>query len=272
MRFRRRYEVVVQGESGSAISQYSVISEHRNERDAREAAALERRRLEMIRAEEAASWVITVVRGDEVIHEERPFGGRRDAVPVPPVGPLNITQREPAADEAPEPEAGDGAAAEPQGAAAAHADEGREGPAEAPDESGEGPADAPDEAGDDGGARTGTIPVVAAAQAAPAEPSAPEAPGETPEPEPAARAHAHAAFTVPDDIAAPADEDAVPAFLAEPAADAAEAGAGGGETGRAARPTRDADIPSGPVPDDVIRRFEESIARERERERGGGRP
>lgn len=263
MRFRRRYEVVVQGESGSATSQYSVISEHRNERDAREAAALERRRLEMIRAEEAASWVITVVRGDEVLHEERPFGGRRDAVPVPPVGPLGITQREPGDDEVPGPEPEQHATAGPQGAAV-----------EPADESGEAPEDVPEEAGDDAGARTGTIPAVAAAEAPAGETPAPEAPEASPEPESESEpvARAHAAFTVPEDIAAPADEGAVPAFLAEPAAGAPEAGAGG-ETGRAARPARDADIPSGPVPDDVIRRFEEAIARERERdrERGGRR-
>ena len=66
MKWRRRFEVVALGTSGSAISQRTVISEHRSEREAREAAGLERRRLEVIRAEEAASWSIQVVRGDEI--------------------------------------------------------------------------------------------------------------------------------------------------------------------------------------------------------------
>jgi hypothetical protein len=255
MRFRRRYEVVVHGESGSAISQLSVISEHRNERDAREAAALERRRLEMIRAEEAASWVIMVMRGDEVLHEERPFGGRRENAPVPPVGPLGITQSErPAEPEEPE---------ETEAAAA---------PAEAEAEGVEG--------------ETGTIPVIATEEtpadedvAAEVEAEEPGPPEPAPAEAPAARGDdapaAHAAFAVPEDIVAPEGEDAVPAFLTEPSpTPAAQPPADSGSTGQAARPRRDSDIPSGPVPDDVIRRFEEAIAREkdRERERGGRRP
>jgi hypothetical protein len=292
MRFRRRYEVVVQGESGSAISQYSVISEHRNERDAREAAALERRRLEMIRAEEAASWVINVMRGDEVIHEERPFGGRRDAVPVPPLGALGIRQRDPADETA----AGSGPPAEatpdepndtPGNGTRESDDAGDQDRVPAEAASGEGgapglvaPGDAPPGDGDDEpeGARTGTIPAVTAAPAAVDE-AAPDTPSErraeAGDPS-AAPDRAHAAFDVPDDIVAPDEADPVPAFLAEPASggENASGDAGAGETGRTARVSRDADIPSGRVPDDVIRRFEEAIARERERERergGGGR-
>ena len=41
MRFRRRYEVVVEGVSGQAVAQRTVISEHRSEADARESAELE---------------------------------------------------------------------------------------------------------------------------------------------------------------------------------------------------------------------------------------
>ncbi|MFP5450591.1 MAG: hypothetical protein ACLGG9_02450 [Thermoleophilia bacterium] len=264
MRFRRRYEVVVQGESGSAISQLSVISEHRNERDAREAAALERRRLEMIRAEEAASWVIMVMRGDEVLHEERPFGGRREDAPVPPVGPLKITQRE--------------SPAEPRAVEATGPPDEAAGVDGAPSPEGGDEGDATD------GAQTGTIPALATDPAPADEPAAAEAeepgPAGTAEARtPAARGDeappAHAAFAVPEDIVAPEGEDAVPAFLAEPSpASAAQPPADGGSTGQAPRSRRDADIPSGPVPDDVIRRFEEAIAREkdRERERGTRRP
>jgi hypothetical protein len=266
MRFRRRYEVVVQGESGSATSQYSVISEHRNERDAREAAALERRRLEMIRAEEAASWVISVMRGDERIHEERPFGGRRDAVPVPPVGRGGATRRGPGDPPAPQPAPDAEAAPEPEAETSSEAADDSAG---APGD-GHADADAATEAEPTEGAQTGTIPAVTASPAPTEAPT--EAPPESEaavgasDPEPAGRAHA--AFTVPQDIAEPDEKDAVPPFLAESrAGDTPSPEPGGGETGRTARTPRDTDIPSGPVPEDVIRRFEEAIARESDRKR-----
>ena len=75
MRRRRRYEVVVEGLSGQAASQRSVISEHRSEADAREDASLERARLEVIYGDAARSWRILVVRDDEVIGVETPHGG-----------------------------------------------------------------------------------------------------------------------------------------------------------------------------------------------------
>ena len=247
MRLRRRYEVVVQGESGSAVSQRSVISEHRSERDAREAAGLERRRLEMIRAEEAASWLITVVRGDEVLHEERPFDGRREAVPVPPVSALGITQHErPADDPAP---ADDVPAADDAHAGAV---EGETIPAA------EGPVpEEPEATAGDGGdaSSTGTIPAVTADRAdedadADAEDALP--------------------LTAPADIMSPADAG-LPAFLTAGRPDAGDTAADDGATGRAERPRTPGDsVPSGPVPDDIIKRFEESIARERARERARG--
>ena len=82
----------MEGLSGQAASQRSVIGEHRSEADAREAAAHERSRLEVIHGDGADAWRIVVVRDDEVIHEERPAA--RDepaadpqAAPEPPAGP-----------------------------------------------------------------------------------------------------------------------------------------------------------------------------------------
>lgn len=75
MRRRRRYEVVVEGLSGQAASQRSVISEHRSEADARENASLERARLEVIYGDGARSWRILVTREGEVIAIETPHGG-----------------------------------------------------------------------------------------------------------------------------------------------------------------------------------------------------
>lgn len=78
MRFRRRYEVVVEGVSGQAVAQRSVISEHRSEAEAREAAALERRRLEVIHGGGARAWRILVVLDDQVVAEERPEADGED--------------------------------------------------------------------------------------------------------------------------------------------------------------------------------------------------
>lgn len=101
MRRRRRYEVVVEGVSGHAASQRSVISEHRSEADARENAAHERARLEVIYGEGAVAWRILVVRDDEVIAEERPNG-----VPEERSSPRILPdEAEPAAEEGPGDEA-----------------------------------------------------------------------------------------------------------------------------------------------------------------------
>jgi len=72
VRRRRRYEVVVEGLSGQAASQRSVIGEHRSESEARDAAAHERSRLEVIYGEGASAWRIVVIRDGEIIAEERP--------------------------------------------------------------------------------------------------------------------------------------------------------------------------------------------------------
>lgn len=255
MRWRRRFEVVVEGESGSAISQRSVISEHRTEKDAREAAAQERRRLEVIRAEEAADWVIWVVRGDEVLHEERPFDGRREAVPSP-LEPLRIMQAEPEAEPEVEPE--------PEG---------------------DGSDGAPDDAGDHGGGDTGTFPApeASADDAAEAEdatddeheadePAAPEPVAADDAPAPDAPTGSTGAAAIGARPVGEADLDPAPEFTAAPrraTASDADAGATGQVRRIGGDPSarrRDADpVPSGPVPEEVIRRFEESLARERER-------
>ncbi|HMM48241.1 MAG TPA: hypothetical protein PKE32_01315 [Miltoncostaeaceae bacterium] len=257
MRFRRRYEVVMLGHSGSATSQLSVISEHRSERDAREAAAHERRRLEVIHPEDAASWVIQVVRGEDVLYEERPFDGRADAAPVPPVGPLGLTQTDDPprnADETPSPNESTATF-----------------PAVTATESDSPPPDR--DQNEDRRGDTGALPVIDAGavkhEADPTEDTA-DAPDER---------DAASAFALPDDLAIPEegrpleqflaptdtrpqDDDAPPAGApADVAVDDDEQGA----TGRVAPPRFDPDAPRGRVPDDIIRRFEESIAREQAR-------
>jgi hypothetical protein len=87
MRRRRRYEVVVEGLTGQAASHRSVVSEHRSEEEAREAAGVEADRLGVIYGEGAAAWRVIVTHDDEVLAEERPAVGpdpevRRDGPPA----------------------------------------------------------------------------------------------------------------------------------------------------------------------------------------------
>ena len=89
----------MEGLSGQAASQRSVIGEHRSEAEAREAAAHERKRLEVIYGEGASAWRIVVVRDDEVVAEERPAASpdRRAPEPQPEPGdppPPVPTERE----------------------------------------------------------------------------------------------------------------------------------------------------------------------------------
>ncbi len=89
----------MEGLSGQAASQRSVIGEHRSEAEAREAAAHERKRLEVIYGEGASAWRIVVVRDDEVVAEERPAASpdRRTPEPEPDPGdppPPVPTERE----------------------------------------------------------------------------------------------------------------------------------------------------------------------------------
>lgn len=73
----------MEGLTGPAVSQRSVIGEHRSEADAREAASHERLRLEMIHGESAGAWRIVVLREGELIAEERP-AATPDEAPEPP--------------------------------------------------------------------------------------------------------------------------------------------------------------------------------------------
>ncbi len=98
---------MVEGLSGQAASQRSVISEHRSEAEARENASLERARLEVIYGDGARSWRILVMREDEIITIETPHGGdgpRRRASERAPraqvVAPEPAPQAPPAAEEA----------------------------------------------------------------------------------------------------------------------------------------------------------------------------
>ncbi len=64
----------MEGLSGQAAAQRSVVSEHRSEDAAREDARVERNRLEVIYGEAASDWRVVVIRDDEVVWEERPKG------------------------------------------------------------------------------------------------------------------------------------------------------------------------------------------------------
>jgi hypothetical protein len=81
VRRRRRYEVVVEGLSGQAAAQRSVVSDHRTEADAREVARVQRARLQVIYGEGAGAWRVVVMRDDELVVEEHP------AQPPPPPPP-----------------------------------------------------------------------------------------------------------------------------------------------------------------------------------------
>ncbi|MEZ0284578.1 MAG: hypothetical protein ACAH79_05015 [Thermoleophilia bacterium] len=106
MKFRRRYEVVVEGVSGQAVAQRTVISEHRSEADARESAELERSRLEVIHGGGARSWRILVMLDDVVVAEVRPEAEGEDLLRSAKAAPA-AAPAEPAQEPARE-EAGDG--------------------------------------------------------------------------------------------------------------------------------------------------------------------
>jgi len=78
VRFRRRFQVVVEGVSGQAAAQRSVISEHRSEAEAREAAAVERARLEVIHGGSARAWRILVLLDGETVAQELPSAEGED--------------------------------------------------------------------------------------------------------------------------------------------------------------------------------------------------
>lgn len=100
---------MVEGVSGQAAAQRGVISEHRSEAEAREAAAVERARLEVIHGGSARSWRILVVHDERIVAEEVPSAegedllaaAAREAAPPaePPAPPPGEAAQEPEAAE-----------------------------------------------------------------------------------------------------------------------------------------------------------------------------
>lgn len=68
----------MEGLSGQAAAQRSVVSDHRTEADAREVARAQRARLQVIYGEGAGAWRVVVMRDDDLVVEEHP------AAPPPP--------------------------------------------------------------------------------------------------------------------------------------------------------------------------------------------
>lgn len=162
--FRKRYTVVIVGETGSSAAQRSEISRHRTERDAQLAAQHERTRLGSMHGDQTGQYRVVVEREGEVIST----GPIADLSALPP----EITL---------------------------------------------------------------------------------EAAGAVDDDSPTDPGRSHHVLPAADDAAAPAAAD--PPEAPEP-----------GDTGAAAAaPPEDDDLPSGPVPEDVLRRFEEAIAREQQR-------
>jgi len=184
--FRKRYTVVIVGDTGSSAAQRSEVSQHRSERDALLAAQYERERLGSLHGDGTGRYRVVVEREGEVIST----GPVADLSGLPPEitlgapdDELELTLLE------------------------SSTDPGRTHPV----------------------IRSGTNEPASAAGAGTPEPTASE-PGPDQPP-----------------IARPADEVADPAAPRAAAADA------------------DDEIPEGPVPEDVLRRFEEAIEREQER-------
>jgi hypothetical protein len=181
--FRKRYTVVIVGDTGSSAAQRSEVSQHRSERDALLAAQYERERLGSLHGDGTGKYRVVVEREGEVIST----GPVADLSGLPPEitlgapdDELELTLLE------------------------SSTDPGRTHPV----------------------IRSGTNEPAAAAGAGTPEPTASESGPDQP---PSARA---------------ADEEPDPGAAAAAADD---------------------EIPEGPVPEDVLRRFEEAIEREQER-------
>ena len=71
----------MEGLSGQAAAQRSVVSDHRTEADAREVARVQRARLQVIYGEGAGAWRVVVMRDDELVAEEHPAPA---PAPAPP--------------------------------------------------------------------------------------------------------------------------------------------------------------------------------------------
>lgn len=115
MRFRRRYEVVVEGVSGQAAAQRSVVSEHRSASEARERARAERARLEVIHGASAQAWRVLVEVDGRVVHEERPHAEGEDLLAAAALAAAEA-ETEPQPEPAPEPAGEQPAAVRPQAA------------------------------------------------------------------------------------------------------------------------------------------------------------
>ena len=102
---------MVEGLSGQAAAQRSVVAEHRSEEAAREDARTERNRLEVIYGEAASDWRVVVLRDDEIVWEERPRGTQGPRLAPTPLDPPPPPP--PEAGDAPRPPASAGAGAEP---------------------------------------------------------------------------------------------------------------------------------------------------------------
>ena len=85
---------MVEGLSGQAAAQRSVVAEHRSEDAAREDAQNERNRLEVIYGEAASDWRVVVIRDDEVVWEERPKGTVGPRLAPTPLEPPHAPARE----------------------------------------------------------------------------------------------------------------------------------------------------------------------------------
>lgn len=109
---------MVEGLSGQAAAQRSVVAEHRSEDAAREDARIERNRLEVIYGEAASDWRVVVIRDDEIVWEERPKGSQGPRLAptslqpppmaedpaAPPPAPAGAVEPEAAPQPQPEPE------------------------------------------------------------------------------------------------------------------------------------------------------------------------
>ncbi|MGD9694457.1 MAG: hypothetical protein AB7V42_02220 [Thermoleophilia bacterium] len=93
MKRRGRFEVVVEGPGLDGSMSRTVISAHRDEDDALDAAAVERERIEVLHGGGPAQWRVLVVQGDEVV-DEADLDPVDDA-PAPPEPPPARPDREP---------------------------------------------------------------------------------------------------------------------------------------------------------------------------------
>lgn len=88
----------MEGLSGHAAAQRSVVSDHRTEADAREVARVQRARLQVIYGEGAGAWRVVVMRDDELVVEEHPA----TASPPPRIAPPRVEAEPPSSGPVPD--------------------------------------------------------------------------------------------------------------------------------------------------------------------------